>query len=177
MLEYPVYVRIPTEGNQPYFENQSSAEAVISTLIAIQKQGWLRLHGFVTLPDALELVMSPIRQGISGVVAYLQAETTPILSVLTPQARLIWSYHYTHHAIQTQNALDARLEMVKLCPVAYGLCEKPEEYAYSSNNPRYCGEVNRYTGFARTLPPNQNAITTGINPIIIDLFQKQKKAT
>lgn len=168
MLEHPVYVRIPTEDEQPYFENQSSAEAVIGALITAQKQGWLRLHGFVVLPDALEVVMSPIRQGVSGVVAHLQAETTPILSILIQGARLIWSYTYAYKPILTQNTLNARLEMLKLSPVAQGLCDAPEDYIYSSANPRYRAEVSIYAGFARSLPPDQNALATGVNPVMRD---------
>lgn len=166
MLEHPVYVRLPTEDDKPYFENKSSAEAVISAIVNAQNQGWMRLHGFVVLPRALEMVLSPIRQGISGVVAYLQAEMTPILSVLLPEAFLVWSPLYTTQPLTTQKVLTARLEILRLLPIALNLSEEPEAYPYSSANVRYKQHVALYSGFARNLPPDNEALITGVNPVI-----------
>lgn len=166
MLEHPVYVRLPTEDGRPYFENKSSAEAIIAVLINAQDQGWMRLHGFAVLPDALEIIISPIRQGVSGVVAHLQAEMMPVLSVLLPEALLIWSPHYSHRPLLTQKALNARLEILNLLPVAEGLSEAEAEYPHSSANPRYQGNVAAYAGFARMLPPDDESLITGVNPSV-----------
>ncbi|GAB4322828.1 MAG: hypothetical protein Kow00117_11520 [Phototrophicales bacterium] len=158
MLEYPVYIHMPTEESKPYLENRSAAEAVINAIINAQADGWVRLHGFVVLPAALELIISPIRQGISGVVAHLQAETLPILSVLKPEAFLFWSQHYQHATIETQKALNERIEKMELSPVAAGLCVVPEAYPFSSANPRYQGYVQVIAGFTPLLPPDEDAL-------------------
>lgn len=166
MLEHPVYVRVQTEDSAPYFENQSSAEAVISALINAQHQGWLRLHGFVVLPDAMEVVISPIRQGVSGVIAHIQSEMIPILSILLRDAVLIWDPNYIQSGLITQKMLVARLEIMRLKPVALGLVEEPEAYSYSSVNPRYQRHVAMYAGFAKSLPPDNEALITGVNPAV-----------
>jgi hypothetical protein len=157
MLEHPVYVRIPTENDEPYFKNRSAAEAVISAVISAQKLGWLRLHGFVVLPDALEMVMTPIRQGVSGVVANIQAETIPMLTVLLPEAGMVWSHKFAHTALTSQIALDARMNMLLLSPVANSITEKAEDYPYSSANPRYFSMVSTYAGFQKSAPEPQPA--------------------
>lgn len=157
MFDHPVYLRLETENDKPYFENRSCAEAVIGVLMNMQQSGWIRLHGFVLLPNALELVASLIRQGVSSTVAELQAESIPLLSVLLPQANLIWSMAFTHDALKSQGAFDARLEMLKLSPVAHGITEDAHGYPYSSANVRYKSSVTLYAGFKTTgtltLPP------------------------
>lgn len=147
VLEYPVYVRMPTEENQPYFANKSGAEAVINALIDAQSKGWLRLHGFVVLPDAVAMVMSPIKQGVAGVVAHIQSETTPVLNVLLPKATYVWARHYSHTPIKSAPALDARLKILLLEPVAQDISASAELYPYSSANPRYTANVSAYGGF------------------------------
>lgn len=149
MFENPVYLRLPTENDQPYFANPSSAEVVMSVLVNAQKQGWLRLHGFVVLPDALEMVTTPIKQGVSGMVAYLQAETIPLITVLQPQTGLVWTSKYITLPLKTRSAMEARLRMMHLAPVANGITETAEAFPYSSANPRYTSTVVSYAGFTR----------------------------
>jgi hypothetical protein len=161
MPDYPVYVRTSTDNEEPLLKNHSSAEAVISVVISAQAQGWLRLHGFVVLPEALEMVMSPIRSSVSGVVGHIQAETIPLLAVLLPNAGLVWARRFTQLSLMTQQALDARLNILLLAPVANGIASKAEAYPYSSANPRYVSSVSIYAGFNR---PEANGAATAPLP-------------
>ncbi len=147
MFEQPIYLRIPTENDQPYFERHSCAEVVISAVIKAQQSGWLRLHGFVVLPEALEMVITPVRFSLSTLVGHLQSETIPLLSILVPHGDLIWSSYFLHTTLETQRALDARLNMLLLSPVASGLAENASAYAYSSANSRYMGGVTTFAGY------------------------------
>jgi hypothetical protein len=49
--------------------------------------------------------------------------------------------------LETPRALDARLKMLLLSPVARGLCDSAESYPYSSANPRYSDVTSPYVGF------------------------------
>ncbi len=149
MLEHPVFIHMPTELNKPYFNNRSSAETVITVLMTAQQRGWLRLHGFVVLPTALEMVASPLKQGAAGVVAHIQAETIPLLTVIQPDAGFFWERHYTATPLMTQRALDARLKMMLLAPVAVEISNTAESYPYSSANPRYSTHVAEFAGFPK----------------------------
>jgi hypothetical protein len=149
MPTVPVYVRIPTEHEAPYLKNRSCAELVISAVIEAQKQEWMQLHGFVVLPEALELVATPIKQSAAGLVANLEAETIPPLAILLPQASTIWEERFLQLPLTTQRALDARLAMLLLAPVASGIVEMSASYPYSSANPRYANSVSVYTGFGK----------------------------
>ncbi len=147
MSEHPVYLRMPTENDQPYFERHSCAEVVIGAVIKAQQSGWMRLHGFVVLPEALEMVVTPIKFSLSTFVGHLESETIPLLSILVPQGDLIWSPYFLHTPLETQRALDARLNILLLSPVAAGLAESASAYAYSSANPRYMGAVVPFAGY------------------------------
>ena len=72
MFEQPIYLRIPTENEQPYFARHSCAEVVIGAVIKAQQSSWLRLHGFVVLPEALEMVATPIKFSLSTLVGHLE---------------------------------------------------------------------------------------------------------
>jgi hypothetical protein len=149
MPNQPVYVRIPTENEVPYFKNRSAAEAVIASVIDAQKHEWMQLHGFVVLPEALEIVATPVKQGVAGLIAHIEAETIPLLAILLPNATTIWEQRYVQLPLTTQRALDARLAMLLLAPVAAGIVDMASAYPYSSANPRYVASVTIYTGFNR----------------------------
>src|ERR1041385_2032771 len=147
MVEQPVYLRIPTEDELPLFANHSCAEVVIGAVIRAQQAGWMHLHGFVVLPETLELVATPLKVSVSALVGYIESETIPLLSILLPENGLIWNRHFMRTPMETQRALDARLSILLLAPVARGLAENAAAYAYSSANPRYAGTTSVFTGF------------------------------
>ncbi len=159
MLEQPVYLRMPTINEAPLLKNRSCAEVVINVVISAQRQNWLRLHGFAVMPEALEMVFTPIQQGVKGVAAHIQAETIPPLTILLPDAGLIWARQSTHIDLENQRSLEARLNMMLLVPVANGIVDKAESYAYSSANPRYSGTVMEYTGYKKP----ESSLQTGMN--------------
>jgi len=160
MMDYPIYMRIKTENDKPYFKNPSCAEAVISVLMNMQQSGWLRMHGFVLLPNELELVASLIRQGVSGTVAELQAESIPLLTVLLPNSNFVWSAKFTYDTLKSKGAFDARLEMLRLSPVAHGITDDALAYPYSSANARYKSTVAIYAGFKNTDSLDDSAAAT-----------------
>jgi hypothetical protein len=148
-MPVPIYLRIPTENEAPYLKNRSCAELVIGVVIEAQKQEWMQLHGFVVLPEALELVATPIKQSAPSLVANIQAETIPPLAVLLPEAVTIWESRFLQLPLASQRALDARLAMLLLAPVASGIVDMAASYPYSSANPRYANSVTVYTGFGK----------------------------
>jgi len=149
MSNQPVYVRMTTENEVPYFNNHSAAEVIIGAVIEAQKQDWMQLHGFVVLPEALEWVATPTKQGVAGLVAHIQAETIPPLAILLPNATAIWGVRFMQIPLTTQRALDARLAMLLLAPVASGIVDMAAAYPYSSANARYAANVSVYTEFSK----------------------------
>lgn len=147
MDEQPVYLHIPTEAEQPLLERQSCAEAVIATVMKAQEVGFMRLHGFVVLPEALDMVITPIERSVGALVGYIESETIPLLNALVPSGGIIWNRYFMRTPMQTQRALDARLGILLLAPVARGLVDTPAAYVYSSAHPRYSGSISVYTGF------------------------------
>lgn len=149
MPNLPIYIRMPTESEVPYLRSPSCAEVVIGAIVDAQTGEWLQLHGFVVLPEAVELVATPIKQGAAGLVAHLQSETIPPLAILLPGASAIWERRFLQIPLSSQRALDARLAMLLLAPVAAGIADVAAAYPYSSANPRYTAAVAPYTSFSR----------------------------
>ncbi len=145
MPEQPVYLRVPTENEEPLFLRHSCAEVVIS--VVIKSQQIAQLHGFVVLPETLEMVVTPLTMSVSALVGYVESETIPLLRILLPNTDLIWNRYFMRTPLETQRSLDARLNMLLLSPVARGLAETAEGYAYSSANPRYAEAITVFTGF------------------------------
>lgn len=150
MGEQPVYLRIPTENEQALFERRSCAEVVIGVVMKAQQSGYLNLHGFVVLPETLEMVATPLDLSVSALVGYIESETIPLLSILVPNSGMIWSRYFMRTPLENQRALEARLKMLLLSPVAHGLADTAESYAYSSSNPRYSGVISAFTGFEKS---------------------------
>lgn len=150
MGDQPVYLRIPTENEQPLFERHSCAEVVIGAVMKAQQSGYMRLHAFVVLPETLEMVATPINMSVGALVGMIESETIPLLGVLMPNSGLIWNRYFMRSPLETQRALDARLNMLLLSPVARGLAESAAGYAYSSANARYSDVTTAFTGFKKT---------------------------
>ena len=162
MDEQPVYVHIPTEADLPLLARQSCAEAVIATVMKAQEAGWIRLHGFVVLPEALEMVVTPLGLSIGALVGHIESETIPLLNALLPNSGDIWNRHFMRTPLETRRSLDARLGILHLLPVARGLVDSAEAYVYSSAHPRYSGTICAYTGFeGDSYGPN----TKPLNPL------------
>jgi hypothetical protein len=164
MVDLPIYLRIPTENELPFFDNPSCAEVVIGTVIKAQEMGWLTLHGFVVLPETLEMVVTPLKFSVGALVGFVESETIPLLNVMLTPTSIIWNRYFMRTPLETQRALDARLKMLLLSPVARGLCDSAEAYPYSSANPRYAGTSSPYTGFQTPQDtPSTNALTDNPN--------------
>jgi hypothetical protein len=164
MVEFPIYLRIPTENELPLFNNPSCAEVVIGMVIKAQETGWLDLHGFVVLPETLEMVTTPLKLSVSALVGYIESETIPLLSVMLAPTGIVWNRYFMRTPLETPRALDARLKMLLLSPVARGLCDSAEAYPYSSANPRYAGTTSPYMGFQSVPQKPQTSAAVKDNP-------------
>ena len=165
MSEQPVYLRVPTENEEPLFQRHSAAEVVISAVIKAQQAGWMRIHGFVVLPESLEMVVTPVGLSVSALVGYIESETIPLLTILMPTTGLIWNRYFMRTPLETQRSLDARLKILLLAPVARGLAETAETYAYSSANPRYTGTTSAFGGFQKPAGGAEAADESATEPL------------
>ena len=76
---------------------------------------------------------------------------------------MIWNRYFMRTPLETQRSLDARLKILLLSPVAHGLADSADSYAYSSSNPRYSGEISPFTGFQHAPGLPQTAPLDGID--------------
>ena len=113
----------------------------------------MTLHGFVVLPETLELVATPLKMSVSALVGYIQSETIPLLSILLPDNGLIWNRYFMRTPLETQRSLDARLNMLLLSPVAHGLAENCRSLRLQFGQSALRRDHRVYTGFHKAPPP------------------------
>ena len=128
-------VTTATWGRRDLFRNERWAKLLIDTLYHYRGKAYL-LHEFVIMPDHLHAILTPLTslekaaQFIKGGFSYrAKKELGSNLEV--------WQPGFSDHRMR--DASDCRLHAiyVRQNPVRKGLCETPEQYAYSSASGRY----------------------------------------
>ncbi|MDX2162987.1 MAG: hypothetical protein SF162_16850 [bacterium] len=147
MLNKPTYLRIPTEQDAPYFASASAAEIIVDRLMAAQRRGNLLLHAFVVLPNAVELIATPLGTDMIDIKDELQAHTAILLNILLPKAAQVWDRRFIVKWLDTQRALDLQLQVMACLPLEHALADQPTFYAYSWLHPRYKGCTSPYMRF------------------------------
>jgi hypothetical protein len=136
-IEQAVFARIDTADSQPYLEGSSCGELVVSALCAGRDKGWYNLLGFVILPSEIQLLLVPGRLLVSSLVASLEAEVYPMISVLKPVGKAVFDADFYREKVDYAEEIRQRLRWMHLAPVRARLATLAEAYPFSSANPRY----------------------------------------
>ena len=127
-----------TYQRQPHFRDSRMANLFLETLFHYRKQGGYRLHDFVLMPDHFHIILTPSEklsleqsvQRIKGGFSFHAGKATHARSE-------IWQRSFTHHLILNTEDLEHHREYVLQNPVRARLVSKPEDYPYSSVQPRF----------------------------------------
>jgi hypothetical protein len=138
------FVRIDTIGRRPLLERQSCVELVTTFLFNFRRQQWFDLVGFVVLPRELELIIVPRTLTLNALVARLEKETTPFLASLIPFDGPVWDPEIYSEPLDGTETVRSRLHVMIATPVKLRLAAAPELYDYSSANPRYAEELDKF---------------------------------
>ncbi|MEZ2347084.1 transposase [Terriglobus sp. RCC_193] len=97
-----------------------------------------KLHSFVIMPDHLHVLLTPSStlersmQLIKGGFSFRYHKEFGGL-------RDVWQKRYTDHRCRDISDFETHKRYIEMNPVVAGLCEKAEEYAWSSVSSRLCG--------------------------------------
>ncbi len=138
------FVRIDTAGRKPLLEKQSCIELVTTFLFNFRRQQWFDLIGFVVLPRELELIIIPRTLTINALVARLEKETAPLLAILIKLDGPVWDPEIYYEPLEGAETVRSRLRVMIAAPVKLRLAIAPELYDYSSANPRYAEELDKF---------------------------------
>jgi len=138
------FVRIDTTGRKPLLEKRSCIELVTTFLFNFRRQQWFDLIGFVVLPRELELIIVPRTLTLNALVARLEKETAPFLATLITLDGPFWDPEIYSEPLDGAETVRSRLHVMIATPVKLRLAFAPELYDYSSANPRYAEELDKF---------------------------------
>lgn len=120
------------------FQSERSASLLIETLFGYRAKGKYVLHEFVVMPNHLHLLLTPapeltlerVMQFVKGGFAHRAGQQ------LGPSLG-IWARGYVDHRIRDLQDYMSHRDYIHQNPVRRGLATVPEEFPYSSANPKF----------------------------------------
>jgi putative transposase len=119
-----------TWARRELFRNEKWADLLIDTLYHYRASAYL-LHEFVIMPDHFHVLLTPL--------VPLEKAAQFIKGGFSYQARKqfrsnleIWQKGFPDHRIRDAGDYQAHVSYIHLNPVRRHLCERPEQYLYSS---------------------------------------------
>ena len=127
------FVTTNTEGRKALFANHKVAQIVIDALYFLRKEGRIKLHGFVVMPDHLHFIpFLPEGEELPKVMHSLKSFTAKEINKSCGRLGKVWQDGYHDHGIRDEQDLLIRLRYMLENPVRKGIVECPEEYKLSS---------------------------------------------
>jgi len=129
------FVTTETWGRRSLFRNERWAQLLIQTFYHYRGSAYL-LHEFVVMPDHLHLLITPVTslekaiQFIKGGFSYRAKKE--LVSHLE-----IWQKGFSDHRIRDASDYRQHVIYIRQNPVRKRLCERAEEYRYSSAYPGF----------------------------------------
>ena len=120
------FITSVTAQRRRLFLHASKAELFLETLQHYRRNGLYKLHAFVVMPDHVHLLMTT--NDLPGAMKHLRGGFSRKL----PNVLAIWQGGYTDRLIQSREDYLTHLDYIHQNPVRARLCERPEDYPYSS---------------------------------------------
>ncbi len=139
-----VFVRIDTMDSKPLLEKRSCVELVTTFLFNFRQQQWFNLIGFVVLPRELQMIIVPREITVNSLVSRLEKEITPILGALIQLDGALWDPEIYSETLEGMESVRSRLYVMQAAPVKLRLASSPDTYDFSSANPRYQNDLDRF---------------------------------
>jgi putative transposase len=136
------------------FKNERWANLLIDTIYHYRGSAY-QLHGFVIMPDHLHVLLTPLTS-LEKAVQFIKGGFSYRVKKELSSNLEIWQKGFSDHRIR--DACDYRIHEVYIRqnPVRKHLCERAEQYPYSSANVRF--ELDRAP---QGLKPSEDAELVG----------------
>jgi putative transposase len=112
------------------------AELLVETLLHYRAEKKYSLHDFVVMPDHVHFILTPDQITLERAMQFVKGGFSHRAGLLNPKQE-IWQRGFVDHRVRDSSDYARHREYILLNPVRAKLCEKPEEYPYSSANGRY----------------------------------------
>ena len=122
------FITTITAQRIPIFRRESTANLLIETLAHYRGQGKFLLHEFVIMPDHLHALLTPAREiSLERAMQFIKGGFSFRLG-----RGHIWQASFTNHRVRDWEDYARHREYIWMNPVRARLCERAEDYPYSS---------------------------------------------
>lgn len=119
-----------TWGRRDLFSRESSAKLLIDTLYHYRGSAYL-LHEFVIMPDHIHVIFTP-KTSLEKAVQFIKGGFSYRAKKELGSSLEIWQKGFSDHRIRDANDYRIHQIYVQQNPVRRHLCERAEDYPYSS---------------------------------------------
>ncbi|MFI5089566.1 MAG: REP-associated tyrosine transposase [Terriglobales bacterium] len=119
-----------TWGRRDLFKRDPWARLLIDTLYHYRGSAYL-LHEFVLMPDHFHILITPVG-ALERAVQYIKGGFSYRAKKELGSNMEVWQKGFSDHRIRDAEDYERHVEYIHSNPVRKHLCEKPEEYPYSS---------------------------------------------
>ena len=138
---------------RPLFRNERWAALLIDTLYHYRGTAHL-LREFVVMPDHLHVILTPLTS-LEKAVQFIKGGFSYRAKKELGSNMEVWQKGFSDHRIRDAGDYLLHVSYVRQNPIRKHLCERPEEYPYSSANSKFqLDEVPRGLKPASSFAPN-----------------------
>ena len=117
------------------FQVTEVAEILLSTLLHYRDSGAYLLHEFVIMPDHLHLMLTPGPEtSLEKAVQFIKGGSSHRIHKEHGGKMEIWQVGFHDWTIRDVEDWNAKANYIHMNPVKARLCERPEDWPYSSAN-------------------------------------------
>ena len=124
-----------TWGRRSLFTNDRWAKLLIDTLYHYRGQAYA-LHEFVVMPEHIHVLLTP-QTSLEKAVQFIKGGFSCRVTKDLQSNMEVWQTGFQDHRIRDASDYAAHVFYIHENPVKRGLCQKADDYAYSSADPRY----------------------------------------
>lgn len=130
------FVTFSCYRRQPRMNTSATCALFLETLERAREQFSLRIYGYVVMPEHIHLLLSePDSATLSDAIHFLKlssAKQKQNVSAEQTGTRHFWQKRYYDRNIRSASDFAEKLRYIHRNPVKRGLCEKPEDWPWSS---------------------------------------------
>ena len=122
------FISSQTWNRRRLFQTAANAHLFLDTLQHYRREGHYKLHAFVVMPDHIHLLLTPQVITIERALMLIKGGFSRRLESKLP----IWQRGFTDRRMRDRDDFLTHRNYIHHNPVRGRLCQRPEDYPYSS---------------------------------------------
>lgn len=141
----PFFITTSTHRKQEFFLDAAKCEVVIDYIYRAKKKMLKYMLAFVLMPHHLHLLIIPKDEyTISDIMLFLKKGSSRFIHISENTTGHLWAKRFFDKGIRSEKELIETVKYIHNNPVKAKLVKKPEDYLYSSANPRWETDLEIY---------------------------------